>query len=196
MSEEILWPPQKVNQEPVKENLPEKPQENKQPKIETEPVDPAFANAPMVSLSEAARQTNKSRGTIRNWLVEGKVPGARRTEAGWQIPVPSLVATGLWDRTTPPDEIQEPPEGDRVSELESELARARMELHSEKKLREAAERNAEDLRLAMRMLNAGPQPPLERQNVNQQVRQNQDRWELTPASVVDAVQKFRKKLLG
>ena len=196
MSEEILWPPQKVNQEPVKENLPEKPQENKRPKIETEPVDPAFANAPMVSLSEAARQTNKSRGTIRNWLIEGKVPGARRTEAGWQIPVPSLVATGLWDRTTPPDEIEEPPEGDRVSELESELARARMELHSEKKLREAAERNAEDLRVAMRMLNAGPQPPPERQNVNQQVRQTQDRWELTPASVVDVVQRFRKKLLG
>ena len=196
MSEEILWPPQKVNQEPVEDNPSEKPQENKQPKIEAEPVDPAFANAPMVSLSEAARQSNKSRGTIRNRLVEGKVPGARRTEAGWQIPVPSLVATGLWDRTTPPDEIEEPPEGDRVSELESELARARMELHSEKKLREAAERNAEDLRLAMRMLNAGPQPPPERQNINQQVRQTQDRWELTPASVVDAVQKFGKKLLG
>ena len=196
MSEEILWPPQNVNKEAVKEKPPEKPQENKQPKIETAPVDPAFANAPMVSLAEAARQSNKSRGTIRNRLVEGKVPGARRTEAGWQIPVPSLVATGLWDRTTPPDEIDEPPEADRVSELESELARARMELHSEKKLREAAERNAEDLRVAMRMLNAGPQPPLERQNVNQQVRQNQDRWELTPASVVDVVQKFRKKLLG
>ena len=196
MSEEILWPPQDVNIEPVKEKPPEKPQENKHPKIETDPVDPAFANAPMVSLSEAARQTNKSRGTIRNWLVEGKVPGARRTEAGWQIPVPSLVATGLWDRTTPPDEIEKPPEGDRVSELESELARARMELHSEKKLREAAERNAEDLRVAMRMLNAGPQPPPERQNVNQQVRQTQDRWELTPASVVDVVQRFRKKLLG
>ena len=196
MSEEILWPPQNVNKEAVKEKPPEKPQENKQPKIETAPVDPALANAPMVSLAEAARQSNKSRGTIRNRLVEGKVPGARRTEAGWQIPVPSLVATGLWDRTTPPDEIEEPPEGDRVSELESELARARMELHSEKKLREAAERNAEDLRVAMRMLNAGPQPPLERQNVNQQVRQNQDRWELTPASVVDAVQKFGKKLLG
>ena len=196
MSEEILWPPQEVNQEPVKENPPEKSQENKRPKVETAPIDPAFANAPMVSLSEAARQTNKSRGTIRNWLVEGKVPGARRTEAGWQIPVPSLVATGLWDRTTPPDEIEEPPEGDRVSELESELARARMELHSEKKLREAAERNAEDLRVAMRMLNAGPQPLPERQNVNQQVRQTQDRWELTPASVVDVVQRFRKKLLG
>ena len=196
MSEEILWPPQEVNQEPVKENPPEKSQENKRPKVETAPIDPAFANAPMVSLSEAARQTNKSRGTIRNWLIEGKVPGARRTEAGWQIPVPSLVATGLWDRTTPPDEIEEPPEGDRVSELESELARARMELHSEKKLREAAERNAEDLRVAMRMLNAGPPSSPERQKTTQQVRQSQERWELTPASVVDAVHRFRKKILG
>ena len=196
MSEEILWPPQDKNQEPPEEKPAKKPEASKQPKIETTPVDPAFANAPMVSLSEAARQTNKSRGTIRNWLVEGKVPGARRTETGWQIPVPSLVATGLWDRTSPPDEVKEPPEHDRLSELESELARARMELHSEKKLREAAERNAEDLRVAMRMLNAGPQRPIGKENVNQQVRPTQDRWELTPATVVDAVQKFRRKLLG
>ncbi len=196
MSEEVLWPPQEKSSKPAEEKLPQKTQSSPEPKIETPPVDPAFANAPMVSLSEAARQTNKSRGTIRNWLVEGKVPGARRTEAGWQIPVPSLVATGLWDRTTPPDEVEEPIEMGRVSELESELARARMELHSEKKLREAAERNAEDLRVAMRMLNAGPQRPVETQSFNHQGSRTQDRWELTPGSVVDAMQKFRKKLLG
>ena len=174
MSEEILWPPQEKNQEPAEEKPAKKPEASKQPKIETTPVDPAFSNPPMESLSEAARQTNKSRGTIRNWLVEGKVPGARRTDTGWQIPVPSLVATGLWDRTSPPDEVKEPPEHDRLTELESELARARMELHSEKKLREAAERNAEDLRVAMRMLNAGPQRPIGKENVNQQVRPTQD----------------------
>ncbi len=196
MSEEVLWPPQEKSSKPAEEKLPQKTQSSPEPKIEIPPIDPAFANAPMVSLSEAARQTNKSRGTIRNWLVEGKVPGARRTEAGWQIPVPSLVATGLWDRTTPPDEVEEPIEMGRVSELESELARARMELHSEKKLREAAERNAEDLRVAMRMLNAGPQRPVETQSFNHQGSRTQDRWELTPASVVDAMQKFRKKLLG
>ena len=196
MSEEILWPPQEKNQETAEEKPAKSPESSKQPEIEITPVDSAFANAPMVSLSEAARQTNKSRGTIRNWLVEGKVPGARRTEAGWQIPVPSLVATGLWDRTSPPDEVKEPPVIDRLSELESELARARMELNSEKKLREAAERNAEDLRVAMRMLNAGPQSPVDKESVSHQGGPTQDRWELTPASVVDAVQRFRRKILG
>ena len=196
MSEEILWSPQEKNQETAERKPAKSPESNKQPEIENTPIDPAFANAPMVSLSEAARQTNKSRGTIRNWLVEGKVPGARRTEAGWQIPVPSLVATGLEDRTSPPDQVKKPPVIDRLSELESELARARMELNSEKKLREAAERNAEDLRVAMRMLNAGPQSPVDKESVSHQGRPTQDRWELTPASVVDAVQRFRRKILG
>ncbi|GIR34880.1 MAG: hypothetical protein CM15mP49_02650 [Actinomycetota bacterium] len=44
---------------------------------------------------------------------------------------------------------------DKVSELELELVRVRLELNSEKKLREAAERNADDLRFAMRMLTSG-----------------------------------------
>ena len=196
MAEEILWPPKETNSESEKENPAKELMVDKQPEIEVAPVDPAFANAPMVSLAEAARQSEKSRGTIRNWLVAGKIPGARRTEAGWEIPVPSLVATGLWDRTTPPDEVPEVPDVDRLSELESELARARMELHSEKKLREAAERNADDLRVAMRMLNAGPQRPSENPTPRQPPAPVDDRWDLTPASVVNAVQRFRRKLLG
>ena len=62
MSEEILWPPQEKNQETAEEKPAKSPESNKQPEIEITPIDPAFANAPMVSLSEAARQTNKSRG--------------------------------------------------------------------------------------------------------------------------------------
>ncbi len=196
MTEEILWPPKTSAPEPTEEPSVKNPQVRKRPEIDVTPVDPAFANAPMVSLAEASRQSEKSRGTIRNWLVAGKIPGARRTEAGWEIPVPSLVATGVWDRTTPPDEVSTPPEIDRVSELESDLARARMELHSEKKLREAAERNAEDLRVAMRMLNAGPQRPVEIPRPRQQLAPTDDRWDLTPASVVNAMQRFRRKLLG
>lgn len=196
MTEDILWPPKETSSESTPETSAKEPKVDKQPQIEITPVDPAFANAPMVSLAEAARQSDKSRGTIRNWLVAGKIPGARRTEAGWEIPVPSLVATGLWGRTTPPDEVPEQQDTDRVSELESELARARMELHSEKKLRESAERNAEDLRVAMRMLNAGPQRPIEAPQPRQQSASIDDRWDLTPASVVNAMQRFRRKLLG
>ena len=43
MSEEILWPPQEKNQEPEEEKTAKKSEANKQPKIKTTPVDPAFA---------------------------------------------------------------------------------------------------------------------------------------------------------
>ena len=80
--------------------------------------------------------------------------------------------------------------------------RARFELNSEKKLREAAERNAEDLRSAMRMLTAGnvatpiqledsrPQRPASYQ------KPQDERWEFTPAAFIEVANKFRKKLLG
>ena len=44
MSQEILWPPQEKNQEPAEEKPAKRPEASKQPKIETTPVDPAFAN--------------------------------------------------------------------------------------------------------------------------------------------------------
>ena len=119
-----------------------------------------------------------------------------------RIPIASLVSSGAWDSVTAPDESPEVEEVDRLSELEAELLRARFELNSEKKLREAAERNAEDLRSAMRMLTTGnvatpiqledsrPQRP-----ASYQKRQD-ERWEFTPAALIEVANKFRKKLLG
>ena len=66
------------------------------------------------------------------------------------------MTSGAWDGQTKPADgkaIEE--KTDKVSELELELVRVRLELNSEKKLREAAERNADDLRFAMRMLTSG-----------------------------------------
>jgi hypothetical protein len=198
MTEEILWPPSDASSKVVEEN-PIKKSQIKKPSNGglQDSVDPAFANAPVVTLAEAARRSNKSRGTIRSWLADGKIPGARRTDAGWEIPVPSLVASGAWDAVTAPEVIPEPDDVNRVTELEADLARARMELHSEKRLREAAERNADDLRIAMRMLNAGPlQSPEPAKPQQQQRTPINDSWDLTPASVMNAVQKFRRKIIG
>lgn len=198
MTEEILWPPSDASSEAVEENpIKPSPVEEFSKGELRELVDPVFANAPMVTLAEAARRSNKSRGTIRSWLAGGKIAGARKTDSGWEIPVPSLVASGAWDAVTAPEDIPESDDINRVAELEANLARARMELHSEKRLREAAERNADDLRIAMRMLNAGPlQSPEPVKPRPQQRTPANENWEFTPASVMNAVQKFRRKLLG
>ncbi|MDP6144453.1 MAG: hypothetical protein QF596_01630 [Acidimicrobiales bacterium] len=203
MDEEILWPPQEKVEKPesttpAKGNKEGKEQEhgNKKPVI-------AASTAPTVTLAEAVRDSSKSRGTLRRWITDGKIEGAIKTETGWQIPIPSLISSGAWDGVSAPDEPPKIEDKNRVSELEAELLRARLELNSEKKLREAAERNADDLRFAMRMLTAGnpsqtkPQeaPPIERRPVQRQ-RPPDDRWEFTPAAIIEAANKFRRKLLG
>jgi hypothetical protein len=198
MDDEILWPPQEKKDEPKSRadaQTETKPQSEK--KIATSSA------APMVTLAEAVKISSKSRGTIRRWIADGKIEGAIKTETGWKIPIPSLVSSGAWDGISAPDENTKVEETNRVSELEAELLRARLELNSEKKLREAAERNADDLRFAMRMLTAGtststsPQqiPTVEKRPVQYQ-RPQGDRWEFTPAAIIDAANKFRKKLLG
>ncbi len=198
MDDEILWPPQEKKDEP--QSLSEaqsdiKPQSEKEIGISS--------SAPMVTLAEAVKISSKSRGTIRRWITDGKIEGAIKTETGWKIPIPSLVSSGAWDGVSAPDENTKVEETNRVSELEAELLRARLELNSEKKLREAAERNADDLRFAMRMLTSGssasPSPPkipsAEKRSVQYQ-RPQGDRWEFTPATIIEAANKFRRKLLG
>ena len=84
-----------------------------------------------------------------------------------------------------------------------ELLRVRLELNSEKKLREAAERNADDLRFAMRMLTSGETPsstqaprPADTSRINTHSPQRIDRFDFSPASILDAANKFKKRLLG
>ena len=112
--------------------------------------------APTVTLAEAARRSPLSVATLRRWLADGKIPGAKRTDEGaWAIPIPDLVEAGAWPSTTPP-EADEPPQVDTAA-LADALARAdrlAVDLDTERRLREAAERNADDLRTALRMLDA------------------------------------------
>ena len=194
MGEEILWPPQEESDEPklesgtsVKQKLPQFDQ-----------------SVPMVSLAEAGNESSKSRGTIRRWITEGKIEGAIKTDTGWRIPIASLVTSGAWDgQTKPADEKAIEEKTDKVSELELELVRVRLELNSEKKLREAAERNADDLRFAMRMLTSGEnsrpqQVPQSAGSTKNKINTSQgvEKFDFSPASILDAANKLKKRFLG
>ena len=194
MGEEILWPPKEESDDPKIENSVLVKQ--KLPKLDQ--------SVPMVSLAEAVNESSKSRGTIRRWITEGKIEGAIKTDTGWRIPIASLVTSGAWDGQTKPADgkaIEE--KTDKVSELELELVRVRLELNSEKKLREAAERNADDLRFAMRMLTSGensrpqqvPQSAGSTQNKTD-TSQRVEKFDFSPASILDAANKLKKRFLG
>ena len=194
MGEEILWPPKEESDDPEIENSTLAKQ--KQPQLDQ--------SVPMVSLAEAVNESSKSRGTIRRWITEGKIEGAIKTDTGWRIPIASLVTSGAWDGQTKPADgkaIEE--RTDKVSELELELVRVRLELNSEKKLREAAERNADDLRFAMRMLTSGEnsrpqQVPQSAGSTQNKINTSQrvEKFDFSPASILDAANKLKKRFLG
>ena len=194
MGEEILWPPKEESDDPKIENSALVKQ--KLPQLDQ--------SVPMVSLAEAVNESSKSRGTIRRWITEGKIEGAIKTDTGWKIPIASLVTSGAWDGQTKPADgkaIEE--KTDKVSELELELVRVRLELNSEKKLREAAERNADDLRFAMRMLTSGensrPQQVSQSAGSTQNkinTSQRVEKFDFSPASILDAANKLKKRFLG
>ena len=194
MGEEILWPPKEESDDPKIENSVLVKQ--KLPKLDQ--------SVPMVSLAEAVNESSKSRGTIRRWITEGKIEGAIKTDTGWRIPIASLVTSGAWDGQTKPADgkaIEE--KTDKVSELELELVRVRLELNSEKKLREAAERNADDLRFAMRMLTSGENSRPQQVSPNAGSTQSKintsqrvEKFDFSPASILDAANKLKKRFLG
>jgi len=194
MGEEILWPPKEESDDPKIENSALAKQ--KLPQLDQ--------SVPMVSLAEAVNESSKSRGTIRRWITEGKIEGAIKTDTGWRIPIASLVTSGAWDgQTKPADEKAIEEKTDKVSELELELVRVRLELNSEKKLREAAERNADDLRFAMRMLTSGensrPQQVSQSAGSTQNkinASQRVEKFDFSPASILDAANKLKKRFLG
>ena len=194
MGEEILWPPKEESDDPKIENSALIKQ--KLPQLDQ--------SVPMVSLAEAVNESSKSRGTIRRWITEGKIEGAIKTDTGWRIPIASLVTSGAWDgQTKPADGKAAEEKTDKVSELELELVRVRLELNSEKKLREAAERNADDLRFAMRMLTSGensrPQQASQSAGSTQNkinTSQRVEKFDFSPASILDAANKLKKRFLG
>lgn len=133
---------------------------------------------PRWSASEAARRCGVGRATIQRALDAGRLPGAVRTDKGWQIPLESLLAAGYTpDRPSAPDQPTPAParehhraaltpdheQAQRVAELEALLAteRARADLEHARRMAaealaaERAERVA-DLRHALRMIESAP----------------------------------------
>ena len=115
-----------------------------------------------VTLAEAGRRSHLSVATLRRWLKADKLPGATYSPEGWSIPLASLVDAGAWTSTAPPD--RDSPDADALTRLEGEVARLRAALDAERTRREAAdalraaaERNTDDLRTALRIIEAGPQ---------------------------------------
>ena len=114
-----------------------------------------------VTLAEAGRRSHLSVATLRRWLKADKLPGATYSTEGWSIPVASLVDAGAWTSTAPPD--PDSPDADALTHLQGEVARLQAALNAERTRREAAdalraaaERNTEDLRTALRIIEAGP----------------------------------------
>ena len=75
-------------------------------------------------------------------------------------PVAALVSHGIWPSTTPADDDQADTETTtaEIERLTAELVAMRHRAELAETARDAAERNADDLRTAMRMLEAGRTP--------------------------------------
>ena len=124
-------------------------------------------NRPAWTISEVVERTGASRSTIRRYRDAGKFPHAFKDSAGvWRVPIEDLLAAGLKvidparteQVTQAIDQAQPAPEQatvnlrDQVAELERALAVERARNEGLERAAAAAEQNARDLRMALRML--------------------------------------------
>lgn len=116
-----------------------------------------YADAPHVSLTEAAAMTGLSVSTLRRRREALRAHGAFQKEDGsWMIPVPALVDLGMLDRVTPDDPAPQTAAPDEVADL-------RVEVERERGLRIAAEREVQAITAhlataqhTIRMIEAAP----------------------------------------
>lgn len=124
-----------------------------------------MSNRPAFTLSEAAERTGTSRSTMRRYRETGKFPNAYKdTDRQWRVPVEDLLANGLVlsgqaqaEQLSVPSEqaqIVRSEQGERVRELEGLLAVERARAEGLERIAAAAEANAADLRMALRMIEA------------------------------------------
>lgn len=118
---------------------------------------------PAWTLTEAVERTGVSRSTIRRYREAGKFPNAYKDTAGtWRFPLEDLLAVGL----SPSEPVREqaqsmPPEQpvstntEQVSKLEQALREERARADNAERLAASYLDNVQDLRRALRMLEAG-----------------------------------------
>lgn len=118
---------------------------------------------PSWDLGEAAERCGVSRSTVRRYREKGKFPNAFKDSSGaWKIPLEDLLAVG-WKPNAPAqaEPVSVPPEpdvtiNDRLIELERELAIERVKREAAEQANAQMRANLEDLRTAMRMIEAKP----------------------------------------
>lgn len=128
-------------------------------------------NRPAYTISEAQKMTGVSRSTLRRRLDEKAFPGAFRAgkSGEWRIPVEDLLAVGLRVNAPAPGEdvlteqgqggvpaAPDPGMAARVAELERLLAVEQVRREAAEQLAAERAERVEDLRGALRILEAGP----------------------------------------
>lgn len=129
---------------------------------------------PAWRLSEAVERTNASRSTLRRHLENGRLPNAYKDTSGaWRFPLEDLLAAGVSllksNPEVPVSVLSEQPveqpmsnQAQRIAELEQQLAVERERSAGLERLATFAHERAEDLRMALRMIEGTkPEQPTE-----------------------------------
>lgn len=112
------------------------------------------------TITEVAQRCGVSKSTVRRYREAERFPNAWKDDAQqWRIPIEDLLAVG-W-KPIDPNRVSEPAEAlsvpsERVRELEGLLALERTRREAAERIAAMAEQNADDLRRAMRILEAAP----------------------------------------
>lgn len=121
------------------------------------------SNRPAWTLTEAVQRTGASRSTLRRHLDAGKFPNAYKdTSNAWRFPLEDLLAAGLSVSEPPAERAQSMPteqpstaSAELVSKLEQALREERTRADNAERLAASYLDNVQDLRRALRMLEAG-----------------------------------------
>lgn len=134
-----------------------------------------MTNRPAWTLTEAVQRTGASRSTLRRYLDAGKFPNAYKdTSKAWRFPLEDLLAAGLSVSEPPrertlstsgeqglsmPTEQASSASAEQVSKLEQALREERTRADNAERLAASYLDNVQDLRRALRMLEAGTSKP-------------------------------------
>jgi len=144
---------------------------------------------PVFTVKQAAQACGVSARTIMRRLADGGLVAYKDERDAWQIPVSALITAGFAvGKPSDPDPTPPATGEPTVNELRVRIELLEARLDGAERLRQAAERNADDLRQALRMLEAGPKPepdvntPAERAELERALREadRARRWRWWP----------------
>lgn len=145
-------------------------------------------NRPAWTLTEAVQRTGASRSTLRRYLDAGKFPNAYKDSSkAWRFPLEDLLAAGLSVSEPPTEQAQSLPTEQPTNAFAEQVSKLEQALREERARADAAERlaasyldNVQDLRRAMRMLEAAPSQT--EQTTEQSLNKLSEQAKATPVS--------------